>query len=117
MNCFANASDNYLKHSPTANGRSSACATAWATVIPIRWKKWAGYLKSPANASGKSRPKRSKNCSIPYAASSSPDSSSEQQAKAGQSGAPVHILHHAVGVGRRLDAEILLILEQHLFFL
>ena len=46
------------RRSPIASGRSSACATAWATATPTPWKRWAGSSRSPASACGRSKPRR-----------------------------------------------------------
>ncbi len=71
MNCSARKSKPCSKRSPTASARSSACAMAWATATPTPWKRWAASSRSPASGCGRSKPRRSRNCNIPSAASSS----------------------------------------------
>ena len=50
--------------------RSSACASAWKTAIPARWRRWAGSSASPASASARSRARRWRSFATPAARAS-----------------------------------------------
>ena len=52
---------------PYARGRKRccACASAWRTAAPVRWRKWARSSTSRANASARSRPRRCVSCATP----------------------------------------------------
>ncbi len=67
--CCARRSRSCSRRSPSASARSSACATAWPTATPTRWKKSAASSRSPASACGRSKPRRSASCSTRSAAS------------------------------------------------
>ena len=46
------------------DARSCGCGTGWPTATPTRWKRWGRFSRSPANESGKSRPRPYASCNI-----------------------------------------------------